>query len=454
MAFPIDMSGPSLAPDRQLHSRPPHAYALGLVGLSPYLQDMAHLLLPVVTPDRRHPNFVSIVSRRKWRSARLLLQDAFARMPQRDGGFIPDFQSTEFDPRVFELFVSELLQEAGATLTAQGEQPDFEPTINGVAFAVECATVNPTKPDGIAKPTAYRAVNPKDRVLDSIKDRALNEVPTRFGGALLEKGRRRFGKAKVPYWELPNVAGRSFILAMQTFHEDGALGFSATGLATYLYGIQHIPAWDEDGGLIIRQVKAAPHVKPNGSPIPSGYFDDPANAGIAAVLWSNTGTAPKFARMALQGPYPDDEVAAFRVGSAADPDPNAHAPRAFIYEVGDPDWPETWGEGCTLFHNPNATHRLPRNLLRNVINAEIDEEGRYVETIPAGVQVFNSTTFIGIGESIKSAADRATELFEMTSKVLGQSRETRGSTWWDGIQGEGEIGQYRSDSVATPDREE
>lgn len=367
-------------------------------------------------------------------------------MRVRDGGFVKDFQSTEFDSRVFELFTSELLQEAGATFQVEGDQPDFEAHIGDTFFAVECVTVNPTKPGGITTPTAYKAVNPKDATLDSIKDRALNEVPTRFGGALFQKGSRRFGPQKRPYWELPNVEGQPFVFAVQTFHEDGALGFSGTSLATYLYGIQHLPAWD-DGKLVIRQVKAAPHTKPNGVEIPSGYFNDPANAGVSAVLWSNTGTIPKFARMALQAPYSDPAVAAFRVGSAADPDPNAHAPRAFLYEVGDPEWPETWGEGCILFHNPNAKHPLPRNLLRNVANAELDGQGRYVETIPAGMHPFSSMTFFGIGPSIEPAFERAKKLYELIADVHGESRATRASTWWEGIEGQGEISAYRSDSL-------
>jgi len=408
---------------------------------------MVHLLLPAVSIEQRHPNFVSLVTQRKLRSARLLLQDVFEQMPIRDGGFVKDFQSTEFDPRVFELFTHELLREAGATFRVEGEQPDFEPTIRGTRFAVECATVNPTKIDGVAAPSPYKAVNPKDASLESIKDRALNEVPTRFGSALFGKGSRRFGPQKLRYWELPNTTGLPFVFAVQTFHEDGALGFSGTGLATYLYGIQHLPDWDEAGNLVIRQVKAAPHTKPSGVEIPSGYFNDPVNAGVSAVLWSNTGTIPKFARMALQGPYPDPDVAAFPVGSAGDPDPNAHAPRAFIYEVGDPEWPETWGEGCILFHNPNATSPLPKDLVANVANGALDAEGRYVETIPAGLHPFTSVTFFAIGENIEPTVERATELYEMMASTHAKSRESRGAGWWDGITGEGEISAYRSDCL-------
>jgi hypothetical protein len=408
---------------------------------------MAHLLLPVLPIERRHPNFVSLISQRKLRSARLLLQDAFVRMPVRDGGFLQDFQSTEFDPRVFELFVSELLRESGARFRIEGEQPDFEPTIGDTRFAVECVTVNPTKPGGVAAPVAYKAVNPKDAALESVKDRALNEVPTRFGGALFQKGSRRFGVDQLRYWDLPNVAGCPFIFAVQTFHEDGALGFSATGLATYLYGIQHLPDWDEDGNLIIRQMVAAPHVKATGVEIPSGYFNDPVNAGVSAILWSNSGTVPKFARMALQAMYPDPDVAVFRVGTAADPDPNAHAPRPFIYEVGDPEWPETWGEGCILFHNPNAKHPLARDVVKNVVNAELDGEGRYVETIPAGLHPFSSMSYFGIGESIEPSMEMAKKLYDMLDQGFAESRVSRASSWWDGIEGQGEISAYRSDSL-------
>jgi hypothetical protein len=408
---------------------------------------MPHLLLPQVETARQHPCFQALVAQRKFRSARLLLQDAFERMPVRDGGFIKDFQSTEFDTRQFEVFTSELLHEAGAVFAVHGEQPDFEPSIGGVEFAVECVTVNPTKiGDGAA--VAYRPVNRRDADIDDLRDRLMNDVPTRFGGALHSKRARRFKPGDRAYWELDHVAGKPLVFAVQTFHEDGALAFSGAAISRYLYGIVHKPSWDESGNLVIEQTKAPPHRKPNGTLIPSGFFDYEGAEHIAAVLWSNTGTIPKFLRMALQGPYPDDAVRGFRSGSAGNPDPNAHAPAAFLYEVGDPEWPETWGEGCILFHNPRALHPLPVDVMTNVSNAFIDEQGRYVENVPAGLHPFMSLSFFGATpEEHESAARVATEHYEAFNETNRQSAGTGARTWWDGFKTDGAVTSYRSDAL-------
>lgn len=404
---------------------------------------MLHLLLPQVEPGKQNDVFSTLLRERKFRAARLLLQDAFERMAVRDPGFVKDFQGTEFDTRQFELFTSELLHEAGAEFRLNGDQPDFEVAIAGVEFAIECATANPTKTDQAPKP--YRAVNPRDADMADLKDRVANELPTRFGGVLHAKRMKRIKPKNQAYWELPHTVGKPLIFAVQTFHEDGALSFSSSAISTYLYGIEHTPAWDDQGNLIIKQTKAPAHRKPNGELIPSGFFDYDGVENIAGVLWSNTGTIPKFQRMAMQGPYPDPMVRAFRVGSAGNPDPNAHAPQSFAYEVGDEGCEETWGEGCVLFHNPNASTPLPHDVLTNVSNAYIDDAGRFVEIVPAGLHPFMSLTLFGATEAEhESAIETAERFYEAINATNETTAATRAPDWYAGRGAGEEINAYRS----------
>ena len=406
------------------------------------------LLDPQIPEAAQHPNFKALVSRRTYRSAGRLLEDAFARLPARDGGFIKDFQGTEFDARNFELFVSELLRESGATFEAKAAQPDFEPTVGHVSFAVECTTVNSTKEGGVAQLRAYQALNNRDRTLDDLRDRLLNEVPVRFGGAILNKIKHRIKPDELPYWELPHVRGKPFVLAVETLHADGALGFSDAALSTYLYGIQHTPAWDNDGHLVVEQSAAASHRKASGQSIPSGFFSDPANAPIAGVLWANSGTLPKFARMALEGPYPDPDVTAIRVGTAYNPDPEAYTGREFLYVVGARPQLETWGEGCVLFHNPNAAHPLPMDLLANVNNAEMTADGRYVVHYTEGLSPFQSMTLLAASNRERIGARLvARRMYDAFAAVHEQMRANRGKDWWDGFRGGKAINSYRSDDL-------
>lgn len=411
------------------------------------MRSMVKLFDIQVPPDALHPSFVATSQRRDYAGARQMLEDAFARMAVRDGGFVKDFQSTELDSRTFELFVSEVLHEAGATFAANGEQPDFEPTIEGVSFSIECVTVNPTKTDGKIVP--YEPVNSRDIDMDDLRSRVMNDLPTRFGGALHAKRNKRFGKAKLAYWELEHTKDKPFVLATQTFHEHGALAFSSAALATYLYGAQHWGKRDAEGKLIIEQTRPEDHLKTNGVAIQTGFFDYEGAEHVSAILWANTGTIPKFSRMALQGPYPDADVVCYRVGSAADPDPNASAPATFAYQVGDPKYVETWGQGAVLFHNPRALHPLPHDLIGNVVNAYIDHEGRYVETVPPGLHPFMSMTMTGANDAEKMMAyAQAIMMAKAIKETNDHTARTDAPEWWAGFPVGETLRRYRSEDEA------
>ena len=55
-----------------------------------------------------------------------------------------------------------------------------------------------------------------------------------------------FTKLNKKYWELPHVAGKPLILAIQDFHTAGALMTSDVPLVRYLYGLGQTWWHDED----------------------------------------------------------------------------------------------------------------------------------------------------------------------------------------------------------------
>ncbi len=326
-----------------------------------------------------HPSF-EVMSTSPWSKAtRKMMNDAFARMVERDGNFIEQFQTTGFNTRTFELYVSELLHAEKFEPIGREPQPDFTASKNGVQISIECTTANPTGNDAGLR--AYRSTNEQDVDLAGIRDRQENQLPIRIAGALRAKMQHRLDKKTEggkAYWELPHVVGRPFILAIQTFHEHGSLSFSNAGVIRYLYGLKHRPSWDSEGKLVI-ETERVEHHKHAEKEIPSSFFDLEGSENVSAVLWTNAGTVPKFTRMAIAGPYPDDEVSMVRFGNMIDHDPNAHLALPFAFIIGDNDTPlETWGSEAYLFHNPKAKYPMPLGLFETVTDSTC-VDGVYID---------------------------------------------------------------------------
>jgi len=105
--------------------------------------------------------------------------------------------------------------------------------------------------------------------------------------------------------------------------------------------------------------------KVDGKEIPSGYFFQPDSEHVSAVLFSLSGTISKFNRMGKQAGFGDPNVIMIRHGTCYDHDPNACLPRRFQYKV-DENGQETWGEGLSMFHNPNAIYPVPEELFPSI----------------------------------------------------------------------------------------
>lgn len=382
-------------------------------------------LFKVLKPKKQlHPSFTLISTSPRNKSTRQMMNAAFARFSDRDGNFIEQFQSTGFDNRTFELYVSELLHEEGFVVVGDNPQPDFIVEKDGVRIAIECTTTNRTdKGDGKIRP--YEPLNDRDADLVSLKARAENEVPIRIGGALRNKMLHRVGKREPrAYWELPHVMGKPFILAIQAFHEHGSLGFSSAPVASYLYGIRQSPSWDREGNLVINTEKVAEHSFLDKQNIPSGFFDIPGSENVSAILWTNAGTVPKFTRMALAGAFPDGDVTMLRYGTMYDEDPNAHAALPFAYIVGDEGTPEeTWGQEAVLLHNPSAINPVPRGLFEGLTESVL-EDGTYADYAKSSFLPYMSISHLIDGPGHRRAAMTFGErAFEVLSEMYDVQRQ-------------------------------
>lgn len=345
---------------------------------------MAIDLFARIRPDSElHPQYLKTRDDPKMAPARGALRDTVASMTDPDGNLVEQFQTHGFDARTFEIYLHALFTEAEHTIDRTHDRPDFLISRDGVTAAVEAVTANPPP-----SPT-YQPYDPMPRASFQTMEEAVlflkNETAIRFGSPLYSKLKKR-------YWELPHVAGKPLILAIETFH-GGSLTWSASSLSQYLMGIDHHSRFDDDGNLIVEGT--AIHEHSGSKTIPSNFFAQPDAEHISAVLFSNAGTIPKFARIGQQGSHRSDAVRIVRYGNCLDHDPNAVRPEAFAFEIGDPDVPpEPWRDGSVLIHNPRALLPLPPEWLGASAEENLEATGTIVPTWRDPFQPFASMTMM------------------------------------------------------------
>jgi hypothetical protein len=319
-----------------------------------------------------HPSFRNMRDSPLWTPARAVLRDLFSDFSDPDGNFVEQFQTSGFDARTFEIYLFALFKEAGFSIDRSLPRPDFILQKDGEQIAVEAVTANRPASIGI-KPYVPQ---PIQRDADELRTYMKNEVPIRLGSPM-------FSKLQKKYWELEHVRDRPFVLAIEDFHEGGSLAISSTPLAEYLYGLNHHWYHNNSGELIITTSPSDAH-RLGAKEIPSGFFKQPDAENISAVLFSNSGTAPKFNRMGQEGILRSGAVRMIRYGTCYRHDPNADKPATFVYEVGDGETNEKWNEGTVLIHNPYARYPIKPGLMG--VSAE--------ETFQNGI---NMTTFFDEG---------------------------------------------------------
>lgn len=293
-----------------------------------------------------HPQFLTLRDSLVYEPARLMLKELQQSFVDPDGNFVEQFQTAGFDARTFELFLYAMFQEQGHRIDRAQQSPDFLLFKNGVAAGVEAVVAAPPSNQGVLPYQAIGDEMNEAEVLHEIR----HSLPVRLGSPL-------FSKLQKKYWEQPHMVGRPLVFAIQDFHRPGALGSSSVALSQYLYGQEQNWYFTEKGELVISSAPLDHHE--SHKRIPSGFFKQPDAEHVSAVLFCNTGTIPKFARMGQQGKHHCDGVRVIRHGFCYDDDPNAAVPEPFLYEVGDPEYGvETWREGTVLMHNPAALHPL------------------------------------------------------------------------------------------------
>lgn len=312
---------------------------------------------PIGKDEMLNPGFAKLISQRGLSSVRALLAEMMHYFEDADGNFVQDFQTGGFDARVWELYLYALFTELGYSFDRSHAAPDFHCQGLKGEFFVEATTVNPSVDPpkvGDAPPLDYFE----------------HYVPRKFGSVL-------FSKLNKKYWELPHVAGKPLVFAVQDFHTLRAMSWSNTALVEYLYGIRQVRRNTADGSSSIVSEPIEEFVW-EGKRIPAGFFSQPDTENISAVIANPEGTISKFKRMGFLAGFGDRSIRMIRNGQAYSGSLDAEN---FVREISSPDYTETWCEGLSVFHNPRANHALAQDAIPGAAH-HTSRDGRILCRLP------------------------------------------------------------------------
>lgn len=324
---------------------------------------------PVVAEDRLHDVFKKLISAREYSPARALIGEMMHYFEDVDGNFIQQFQSDGFDARIWELYLYALVNELGYGLDRQYSAPDFHCQGLYGDFIVEATTVNPSE--------AAPEVDASNR--DAYFQ---HYVPIKYGSALSSKLKKKC-------WEQPHVAGHPLVLAVQDFHARQAMVWSNAALLEYLYGIRQKEHLNSEGVSEIVSERVTEYHWGNKPAIPAGFFVQPDTENISAVLANPSGTISKFNRIGFLAGFGDRDIRMVRGGYCYR---GSKVPERFAAEVHEPGYEETWCEGLSVYHNPQARIPLPPEAIRCAAH-HTSRDGRILSHQPS-FHPMGSTTYI------------------------------------------------------------
>lgn len=339
-----------------------------------------NLFTPIKSIEKLHPSFMNIIKLDGFLPARQIISEIMSHYIDIDGNFVEQFQTTGFDARLWELYLNSYITEEQLFTNRDYDRPDFLVKKYGKSVAIEAVIVGRQKDNPIS------VMKIEDKLPNSekeIKERLEHEIPIRFGSPL-------FSKLKKEYWKLDHIRGLPLVFAIADFHDDQSMLWTSTALHNYLYGVRHEYYHDENGQLIIEPTRIETH-EFNGKKIPSGFFFQPNAENVSAILFSASGTISKFNRLGRQAGFIAPNVLMHRIGTCYDHNPNASLPKVFKYLV-DESCNETWSEGLSMFHNPNAKIPVPKELFPSIAHHHFDNN-QIISNIP-DFYPYASNTFI------------------------------------------------------------
>ena len=308
------------------------------------------LLIPK-TADGLGDSFKLMVTTMSHLPAIIAIGETYLAMPRPDDKVVPEMRTSNFDARLWELYLLAAFREQGLSVIQDQPSPDFLIEREGHLCYVEAVTANPVeRVPGFPRP----ARAPADKT-----ERVLGPAAVRFAKTLRSKIQRE-------YEQFPHVKGKSFALAIADYHAPGSMTWSREALPSYLYGVHPQVA---DGPQGPHAIGPSVSVLRGKDRIPAGLFRDPAMAHLSAILFSNAATISKFNRMGFLAGWRPSGLSMVRDGHLFDRTPGALQSIPFKLDILSDEytamWPggEAWCQELEVYHNPLAAHPIPFALL-------------------------------------------------------------------------------------------
>lgn len=323
------------------------------------------------------PIFLSVRDRREYSPARRLMERVFTRYPGPKKEFIRGFQTHGFAARVWELSLFAYLDERHYHVEITRGPPDYLVNDAGVTVAIEATTTNPPRnpqsyaqgvsaPEDAFKQRTWELLGQED--IESLRQELVGKVAN-----ALDRKMHPITAEGLHYWQLPQVAGHPFVLAVEAFHAEASLFLSSAALTSYLYGWTYKTHHSPTGRLVVTPVPVMSH-KIRDKNIPSGFFNQPDSEHISGVLFSNAATVSQFQRIAIECGLEEPGIIVSRTGMCYNYDPDADVPKTFFYRVTPHQHRETFAQGLILFHNPAARYPIPPGFFRDICEGRLTEE--------------------------------------------------------------------------------
>ena len=176
------------------------------------------------------------------------------------------------------------------------------------------------------------------------------------------------------------------------------MSWSFPAVLQSLYGVSHEVSLDVNGQIIISPLKINHFTKANSAQVEAGFFFLPEAENVRAVLFSSSGTLSKFNRMGRLAGFGNSKCLIFRHGVYHNHNSDAALPLPFSLEIAPGKATETWAEGLSIFHNPNAKIPVPRKLSPSITHHEFCD-GQVHSLIPKFHPYSSMTFHLDVAES-------------------------------------------------------
>lgn len=294
----------------------------------------------LVQEEKLHPAFKLLLDSHN-DEERKLLQSWSDGMPDRDGKFVKEFQTT-FESSLWELYIYALLKEFNYTVEFTYRSPDFS-VVEPSKFIIE-ATV--TRPEAGGKEPFGWSIQDIPSDFTSFN----NDASLRLCNSIKQK----LEKFRASYVHLPHVKDLPFVLAIGAYDRPGSHLAAARPAIAALYGVYHDEQQAIDHGLdFVPAYEVTDATKKNGANVALGIFNDSNCSEISAVIYSCLATWGKIRALAKNPRY-DFCFTSFH--------PSADSIKPTVFETPGAMYPEQLVDGLYVFRNPHAKIPLPPGL--------------------------------------------------------------------------------------------